>query len=102
METVISADSHFVEPPEMWVERVDREYKDRAPHIVKDLDGKKGSYLVCEDLPPSNGGADLAAGVDRDDLAEFLERGYDGAPPHMRVSGQRGYRPRTLMASRRK
>ena len=27
-ETIISADSHFVEPPEMWAERIDPAYRD--------------------------------------------------------------------------
>jgi len=29
---LISADSHFVEPPKMWAERPDRRFRDRAPH----------------------------------------------------------------------
>jgi len=28
---LISADSHFVEPPTMWAERLDRRFRDRAP-----------------------------------------------------------------------
>ena len=27
---IISADSHFVEPPTMWAERVDARFRDRA------------------------------------------------------------------------
>jgi hypothetical protein len=29
---IISADSHFVEPPNMWAERIDKKFRDRAPH----------------------------------------------------------------------
>src|SRR5437763_9071065 len=39
---LISADSHFVEPPTMWAERVDRKFRDRAPHTVKGLGGRDG------------------------------------------------------------
>ena len=28
---IISADSHFVEPPKMWGERLDKKFRDRAP-----------------------------------------------------------------------
>jgi hypothetical protein len=31
---LISADSHFVEPPKMWAERLDARFRDRAPHVV--------------------------------------------------------------------
>jgi hypothetical protein len=30
-QTIISADSHFVEPPGIWAERIDKKFKDRAP-----------------------------------------------------------------------
>ena len=34
---VISSDSHVVEPPDIWVERMDRsKFGDRIPHLVKD------------------------------------------------------------------
>ena len=31
---LISADSHVSEPPGLWVERVERAYRDRAPRLV--------------------------------------------------------------------
>lgn len=31
---VISADSHFVEPPGMWAERLDKKFRDCAPHTA--------------------------------------------------------------------
>ena len=42
---MVSADSHVVEPPNLWVERVDRRYRERAPRIVSEQDS---DYLVCE------------------------------------------------------
>ena len=30
---LISADSHVSEPTDLWVERVDKRYRDRAPRL---------------------------------------------------------------------
>ncbi|MGN6720936.1 MAG: amidohydrolase family protein [Candidatus Binatia bacterium] len=49
---LISADSHVNEPPEAWV-RVQKEYGDRAPRVVKDPPGvPKGIWLLIDGLPP--------------------------------------------------
>lgn len=82
--TIISADSHFVEPPEIWAERIAPEYRERAPHIVKDPDGRTGEFLVCEDLVPTGGAGYFAAGVDQGDLPRVMAQGYDAAPDHVR------------------
>src|SRR5579875_3655268 len=42
---MLSADSHVVEPPNLWVERVDLRYRERALCIVSERDS---DYLVCE------------------------------------------------------
>ena len=49
---LISGDSHFVEPPTMWAERMDKKFRDRAPHTVKNLNGKEGEFFVCGDINP--------------------------------------------------
>src|SRR5262245_51133009 len=36
---MISSDSHVVEPPTLWTERMDRAFKDRAPRVVAEHDG---------------------------------------------------------------
>jgi predicted TIM-barrel fold metal-dependent hydrolase len=84
IETIISADSHFVEPPEMWTERIDPAFRDRAPHIVDEIDGQPGSFLVCEDLLPTSGGAYFAAGTDPEDLPRVMAQGYGELPDHVR------------------
>jgi uncharacterized protein len=49
---LISADSHVNEPPAAW-ERVQKEYGDKAPKVVKDPAGvPKGMWLVIDGLPP--------------------------------------------------
>jgi predicted TIM-barrel fold metal-dependent hydrolase len=35
---LISSDSHIVEPPDLWAERLDRRYRDRAPRVVEEDD----------------------------------------------------------------
>ena len=77
--TLISADSHFVEPPKMWAERLDQKFRDRAPRAVK-LEGKPGEYLVCEDIAPAPLAAFFSAGVPPQEMAEFMKRGFDEAP----------------------
>jgi hypothetical protein len=67
------------EPPQLWVERIDKQFRDRAPRVVKDLDGKKGAFFVCEDLPPFRVSGAFAAGQTFDQ--KFLEAGMENALP---------------------
>ena len=36
---MISSDSHVVEPPNLWTERMDRGFRDRGPRVVSEFDG---------------------------------------------------------------
>ena len=36
---VVSADSHVMEPADLWVEGLDKRYRDRAPRVVKQEEG---------------------------------------------------------------
>ena len=47
---LISSDSHVVEPPDLWAERMDRSFRPRAPHVVSEpdadwwiIDGTRGN-----------------------------------------------------------
>jgi predicted TIM-barrel fold metal-dependent hydrolase len=77
---LISADSHFVEPPNMWAERVDKRFRDRAPHTVKGLDGMEGEFFVCENIRPTAVAGFFGAGVPAHELPEFRKRGFEAAP----------------------
>ena len=81
---LISADSHFVEPPGMWAERIDRKFRDRAPHTVKGLNGKAGEYFVCENIEPMSVAGFFGAGVPSQELPEHNKKGYDEAPVSVR------------------
>lgn len=65
---LISADSHVNEPPAAW-ERVQKEYGERAPKVVRDPAGKpKGIWLIVDGLPPvglSHYSKGLAVGKNR-------------------------------------
>jgi predicted TIM-barrel fold metal-dependent hydrolase len=59
---VFSADSHVIEPHDLWQQRVERRFVDRAPRLVR---GETTDRLVCDDaeLPPVG----LLAGCARGD-----------------------------------
>ncbi len=37
---IISSDNHVMEPPELWVSRMDKEFRDRAPRTTLEDDGE--------------------------------------------------------------
>ena len=39
MDDMISSDSHIIEPPTLWTDRIDKPYRDRAPQVVREDDG---------------------------------------------------------------
>lgn len=65
---VISSDSHVIEPHDLWQKRVPKEYRERAPRLVRDEDTDR---LECDqaDLPPVG----LLAGCARGDEEVRLE-----------------------------
>ncbi|MGE0822916.1 MAG: amidohydrolase family protein [Candidatus Binatia bacterium] len=77
---VISADSHFVEPPGMWAERMDKKFRDRAPHTVKGLNGKEGEWFVCENITPMLVAGFFGAGVPSPELPAHNKKGFNEAP----------------------
>ncbi|MCS6927035.1 MAG: amidohydrolase [Candidatus Binatia bacterium] len=77
---IISADSHFVEPPSMWAERIDKRFRDRAPHTVRGLHGKDGEFFVCENIDPFPVAAFFGAGVPSEMLPEHNKKGMEAAP----------------------
>lgn len=81
---VISADSHMVEPPEMWVERLDKKFRDRAPHTVRGFQGREGEFYVCENVTPVPVAGLFGAGVKPEDLPEHSKKGFESAPAAVR------------------
>ena len=79
--TVFSADSHVVEPPDVWTSRVESRFRDRAPHIQKNVGGFEGDFFVCEDLRPFPVSSFAVAGVDSRDYGTAMIKGYEGVRP---------------------
>src|SRR5260370_15728212 len=77
---IISADSHFVEPPKMWAERLDRKFRDRAPHTVHGLNGKEGEFFVCENITPTPVAGFFGAGGKSEDGAAHNRKRFASTP----------------------
>ena len=64
-EIVISSDSHVFEPPDLWTERIDAKFRERAPHMerVGDIDQLmvEGDQMIAGIGLISNAGARFAA-----------------------------------------
>ena len=64
-EIVISSDSHVFEPPDLWTQRIDPKFKDRAPHMerVGDVDQLiiEGDQMISGIGLISNAGARFEA-----------------------------------------
>jgi predicted TIM-barrel fold metal-dependent hydrolase len=77
---IISGDSHFVEPAEMWRERIDPKFRDRAPHTKWGHDGREGEFFVCENVNPIPVAGFFGSGKTAEELPQHTKRGFDVAP----------------------
>ncbi|MGH8010660.1 MAG: amidohydrolase family protein, partial [Candidatus Binatia bacterium] len=77
---IISADSHFVEPPGMWAERMDKKFRDRAPHTVRNPEGKEGEFFVCENITPVPVAGFFGSGKSSEELPAHVKKGFEVAP----------------------
>jgi hypothetical protein len=79
---LISADSHVSEPTDLWFERVETKYRDRAPRLVANPADPNGAYFYYEGYPLHPIGIGLGAGKNPEELAQFLTKGtYADARP---------------------
>jgi predicted TIM-barrel fold metal-dependent hydrolase len=46
--TMLSSDTHVIEPPDLWTSRLDRSWGDEAPHVVEDQAGGTQWWVVAE------------------------------------------------------
>src|SRR5580704_1762902 len=77
---IVSADSHMIEPANLWVERIDNRFKERAPRAVTNTD-KPGAYFHAEGLRPFPVAAVAATGRDGEEYAKHMKTGYEGVRP---------------------
>ena len=79
--TVISADSHVMEPADLWTSRLDAGLRDEAPEVRKNPDGP-GYSFHAPGLPPSKVAGAWGAGRSGEELKQHLETaGYESARP---------------------
>src|SRR2546427_12262991 len=72
---LVSADSHVNEPGDLWVERIENAFRDRAPRAVDNLpDRQPGSSLVVEGIPPIHLTQGLGAGKKGEELVTFFQQ----------------------------
>jgi predicted TIM-barrel fold metal-dependent hydrolase len=81
-QRVISADSHLTEPGDLWLERLDRKYRDSAPRVVKNDKPTGAAYLfVGPGIHPLTVAGVFAAGRSGKELREHMKHGYEAARP---------------------
>ena len=82
---IVSADSHFVEPPDLFTSRVPAKFRDRAPRTQFGAlaAGMEGEFWIA----PDSAGAEprpvatyWGAGISFPDVKEMNKRGYEAAP----------------------
>ncbi|MGE0824770.1 MAG: amidohydrolase family protein [Candidatus Binatia bacterium] len=82
VQHVISADSHMTEPGDLWVQRLDRQYRDNAPRVVENNKPTGARYLfVGPGIHPLTVAGVFAAGRSGNELREHMKHGYEAARP---------------------
>ncbi len=77
---LISADSHVVEPPDLWTERIDARFRDRAPRMVRGAGSFEGDCFVCEELSPMPITSLAVAGVDSEEYPDRMFGNFENVP----------------------
>ena len=77
---VISADSHMMEPADLWETRLDSKFRDRAPKVIKSESGK-GYLFIAPGVRPFPVAGGFGIGKSGEELKEHLKKGYEAARP---------------------
>ncbi len=80
-EKIFSADSHVIEPADVWTTRIDQRFRDRAPHVIKRSGEHAGDFFVAEGLRPFPVAGFAVAGVDPKEFGSAMAAGYPGVRP---------------------
>ena len=81
MTVYYSCDSHVVEPPEVF-EGLEAQFGSRAPHLVTNPEGRKGTYIAFGDTMMNVGRLGIAGHrLDDPKTHELMARGYAGLNP---------------------
>lgn len=77
---VISADSHMLEPADLWVERLEKRFRDQAPRVIKN-EGKPGISFIAPGIPPFPVAGGFGAGKKAEELPQHYQGGYENFRP---------------------
>ncbi|MBL6749075.1 MAG: amidohydrolase [Nevskia sp.] len=92
-KSIISADSHVMEPPGTYIDRIDKKFKDRAPHVVF-MEGRGDTYVIDGMTDSIPMGLVAAAGKTAEQLgvaavsARFDDLHRGGWDPKARIADQ--------------
>lgn len=78
IEQYISSDSHVLEPANLWVEQMDKAFRDQAPRVVHNPPGSEGDYWIFGDRKPVTAVQGFFAGASR--------KSYDEITEHLRTA----------------
>jgi hypothetical protein len=67
LDWLISVDDHVLEPPHLWVDRVPRKDRDRAPHMEYDDNGL--DYWVYDGKRYPSSGLSAVAGKSKEEFS---------------------------------
>ncbi len=65
--TLISADSHVLEPPHLWTTYMEKRFHDKVPRVVSDGEGGE-AWQFAADIPPAPIGIYASAGRPHEDI----------------------------------
>src|SRR6202040_799788 len=77
LDWLISVDDHILEPPDLWVDRVPRKDRDRAPRMVREGEDE---YWLYEDKRMPTSGLSAVAGKSKEEFSPEALR-YDEMRP---------------------
>jgi predicted TIM-barrel fold metal-dependent hydrolase len=87
---VVDADGHILEPISLWQDYMDPAFRDRAPRLMRDADGKERLVIEEQILGSKKGMGALGAvgarqGTVVDDTMEYAQGRKGGFDPHARI-----------------
>ena len=87
---VIDADGHVLEPIDIWDKYIDPKFRDRAPRIVRDTDGKERLDVEGQVLGSQKGFGVIGAigarqGEVEDEAMQYIDGRKGGFDPHARI-----------------
>ncbi len=78
---ILSADSHVLDPADLWSTRMQVKFRDQAPHVERNVNGREGDFIVCPPLRPFNPFSLGSAGIPPEEQEKYAAGGYASCRP---------------------